>query len=167
MPRCAKEHCAFGTIQVVVPELSAECRALLADPAKSKAMPKYDESYERTRNLILCGVPMALAKFDFEDQILLGKDYLVRRHTGVQHAFPLRPHETSFQVLRLDLLESLQASASNYFYAVPVPPCLEGCVAARHTCLGQLLKHIRESNIRYHCVTATGSAAQRSATWAR
>jgi len=131
-PRIMRDPNIHKKNSVVVPELSAECRALLADPAKSKAMPKYDESYERTRNLILCGVPMALAKFDFEDQILLGKDYLVRRHTGVQHAFPLRPHETSFQVLRLDLLESLQASASNYFYAVPVPPCLEGYEHERH-----------------------------------
>ena len=61
----------------------------------------------------------------------MGKQYNVRKHTGIAHPMPLRSFESAYQLIRLDLMESLKMNAPNYFYALPVPPCLEGYVRSR------------------------------------
>jgi len=96
-----------------------------------KDIPEYDESFQRIKSLIMCGAPMALAKIDTEQALLQGRDYLIRKHTGVQYALPLFTHETSYQLLRMDLIAAMQVHEPNYYFAVPVPACVEGCVARR------------------------------------
>jgi hypothetical protein len=105
--------------------LSEECQVYVNINAPDQ-LPRYDESFERVKGLILCGIPFAIAKYDHENVILAGKDYHIHKRTGIQHPMPLRPHETSYQILRIDLIDSLKHSKRNYFYALPLPPCLEG-----------------------------------------
>jgi hypothetical protein len=50
--------------QTEVP-LSSQCRALLQAP-HGLEIPAYDDSFRRIKSLIMCGVPLALAKIDAE-----------------------------------------------------------------------------------------------------
>jgi len=108
-----------------LPPLSEECQVYLTltDPDE---IPRYDDSLKRIKGLILCGIPFALAKYDHENVFLTGKDYHILKRTGNRHPMPLRSHDTSYQILRIDLLDSLKHSRRNFFYALPIPPCIEG-----------------------------------------
>ncbi|KAK3278930.1 hypothetical protein CYMTET_13164 [Cymbomonas tetramitiformis] len=106
--------------------LTPECKALLDnDNQEDDVIPMYDRSFERMKGFVLCGLPLAIAKYDHEDNLLQGKEYAVYKHTGNRHPIPLRPFESAFQMLRIDLLDSLSHKEENYFYAMPIPPCME------------------------------------------
>eukprot|EP00854_Cymbomonas_tetramitiformis_P016949 gene16949-20137_t len=95
------------------------------DLQETAVIPMYDRSFERMKGFVLCGLPLAIAKYDHEDNLLQGKEYAVYKHTGNRHPIPLRPFESAFQMLRIDLLDSLSHKEENYFYAMPIPPCME------------------------------------------
>ena len=96
----------------------------------ARSVQDFQTMYKYLINSLRCGRLVVHVSYDHEALLLTGHVYSIAHHTGQYFGKPLAPHEQAYQILRNDLISSLQLSEAlkmpNYFFGVPLPPCKEG-----------------------------------------